>query len=67
MNETIVAACILHNICIMSDDQTVFDEDVQQPMPNGGDAIANAIFADQDRARGNLKRLRIARRMQNGV
>ena len=66
MNKTIIAACVLHNICIISADDLSFDADVNEReighVVNNG---VNDIFAVQERARGNLKRLNIARRLRN--
>ena len=65
MMQTISAACILHNICIMSEDDMTFAEDVDQELPLIDADLANDIFAEQDRARGSIKRLNIARRILN--
>lgn len=73
MTQTIAAACVLHNICIQSSDDLTFEDDGNAGVygdinnnDNNGNP-ANDIFAAQDRARGNIKRLNIARRLGNGV
>ena len=65
-NKTILAACTLHNICIISADDFQDDLDMVEGLPNEFEQrndmeIANTMFSEQDRARGSLKRLNIAR------
>ena len=55
---TIVSGCVLHNICLMHDDQleeSLEDDPVPQPLPNPVNYDGNAQEA------GAVKRLRIAR------
>ena len=68
MNKTILAACTLHNICIISADDLEDDPSAPEGMGNKFEerddvVVANNMFAEQDRARGSLKRLNIARRV----
>ena len=59
---TIIAACVMHNICIMQNDQVpdvLYEEPVAQPLPNAENFDQNALL------QGAQKRLTIARRLVN--
>ncbi|XP_062610167.1 uncharacterized protein LOC134271947 [Saccostrea cucullata] len=60
MVKTIVTGCILHNICILNNDDfqdMMTDDQVPQVLPNAG------IYDQELMNRGSLKRLQIARRL----
>ena len=65
-NKTILAACPLHNICIISAENFRDDLDMVEGLPKEFEQrndmeIANIMFSEQNRARGSFKRLNIVR------
>lgn len=61
ITHTILTGCVLHNLCILNDDQV--DDIFIRPEPDD-DVLANAYsFGADEQQRAELKRLEIARRL----
>ena len=59
--ETILCGCVIHNICILNNDEIeaiLLDDDVPQPLPCAGN------FPNDSQQRGALKRLSITRELR---
>ena len=53
MSNTILAACVLHNICIIAADDLTFEDFDVENMDGPQARDVNAIFADRVRERGS--------------